>query len=300
MAYLPNNQMLVSAGSDNLARLWQLPITDPRVIDGKSVAAFAATADGSKLVVAGQDKTVRIFNAADGAIVKEIPNQVEVATALAVKADGSQVAVATADRSIRFLNPADGAVQGTIVAPADISALVYLPNNQQIVVAGSDNLARLYQTAANDLRAIATNATVFAFSSDGAKAATAGADKIVRVWNVADGKTIKELPAFDQEIKTLAFNGDASQLAVALANKTVSIRKIEDASEIKKLENLPSPPTALALSGDGKLVVLATEDNHVRAFDVEMGKEIKDLEAHGGRVNALAFAPTTATLSCRR
>ena len=30
LAYLPNNQQLVSAGSDGLARLWQLPVAEPR------------------------------------------------------------------------------------------------------------------------------------------------------------------------------------------------------------------------------------------------------------------------------
>ena len=35
LAYTPNNQQLVSAGSDGLTRLWQLPVADPRLIDAK-------------------------------------------------------------------------------------------------------------------------------------------------------------------------------------------------------------------------------------------------------------------------
>ena len=32
LAYLPNNQQLVSAGSDGLARLWQLPAAAPATV----------------------------------------------------------------------------------------------------------------------------------------------------------------------------------------------------------------------------------------------------------------------------
>ena len=40
----------------------------------------------------------------------------------------------------------------------------------------------------------------------GKKLATAGADKVVRIWNPADGKLLKEFAASDQPIVAIAWN----------------------------------------------------------------------------------------------
>src|SRR5439155_1138867 len=53
LAYLPRNQRLVSAGSDGLARLWQLPVAAPRVIAANAaVTLFAASSDGNTFATA--------------------------------------------------------------------------------------------------------------------------------------------------------------------------------------------------------------------------------------------------------
>ena len=47
-------------------------VAEPRVIDAKDLKAFAVSADGSRVVTGGADKVVRVWNYADGALVKEI------------------------------------------------------------------------------------------------------------------------------------------------------------------------------------------------------------------------------------
>ncbi len=107
LAFFPNNQQLVSAGSDGLSRLWQLPVVEPKVVDAKGpVALFAVSADGSKVVTAGE-KTARVWKTADGALIKEHAIG-EPITAVAFKGDGSQIAVGLGNKSIRVLNADNG------------------------------------------------------------------------------------------------------------------------------------------------------------------------------------------------
>src|SRR6476660_174321 len=65
LAYLPDNKQLVSGGPDGVARLWALPLVDPRTIDAKGeVKAFAITPDSTKIATGGGDKMIRIWNPA--------------------------------------------------------------------------------------------------------------------------------------------------------------------------------------------------------------------------------------------
>ena len=90
--------------------------------------------------------------------------------------------------------------------------------------AGSDGIARLWQLPVAVPRRMETKGpvTVFALSREGTKLASAGADKVVRIWNPADGKLVKEI-AVEQPVIGVAFPQDSSKLAVALANKSARI-----------------------------------------------------------------------------
>ena len=93
------------------------------------------------------------------------------------------------------------------------------------------------------------NVSTFALSRDGSKLATGGSEKLVRIWNPADGKSIKEI-ATDAPVVAIAFQQDGAKLAVALASKIVRIYQASDGKEVKKIE-LASPISAIAFRGDG-------------------------------------------------
>ena len=71
------------------------------------MAAFASSRDGTKLATAGADKTIRVWNAADGKLIKEIATG-EPIVAVAFHQDGSQLAAALANKSVRIYAVGDG------------------------------------------------------------------------------------------------------------------------------------------------------------------------------------------------
>src|SRR5262249_29673202 len=107
LAYHPKNELLISAGSDGLARLWQLPVAEPKVTDAKGpLTFFAQSPDGGKIATAGENM-VRVWKTADGALVKEI-DAGEPVTAIGFKGDGSQLAAGLANKTIRIFNAENG------------------------------------------------------------------------------------------------------------------------------------------------------------------------------------------------
>ena len=103
LAYVPGKPLLVSAGSDGLARVWQLPAVEPVRIDAKGpVRAFAISGDGTRAMTAGPDGNVRIWTPADGKLVKEIGGNGQPVIAVALNGNGSQAAIALASKSVRI------------------------------------------------------------------------------------------------------------------------------------------------------------------------------------------------------
>ena len=127
---------------------------------------------------------------------------------------------------------------GLIETPADaVLGLAYIPGKPLLVSAGSDGIARLWQLPVAKPATIDSRSAslVFAVSHEGNRAAAAGADKIVRVWTLAEGKLVKEIAGNDQPVIALGLSGNGSQAAVGLANNVVRICSADDGKEIRKI-----------------------------------------------------------------
>ena len=157
LAYVPGKPLLVSAGSDGLARVWQLPAGQPVRIDAKApVSALAASGDGSKVASASTDKVVRVWTMPDNKLVREITGNDQPIVGIALSGNGSQAAIALANKVIRICT-VDGGKEVKRIGP------------------------------------LAAGVTALAFRHDGAEVAAAGDDKVIRIITVGDGKTTKEL-----------------------------------------------------------------------------------------------------------
>src|SRR5262249_27821867 len=98
-----------------------------------------------------------------------------------------------------------------------------------------------------------------AFAPDGKTLATGGGDRVIKLWNVQNGKERVALNGHDGPIHSLAFSPDGNTLA----------------------------------SGGGS----PSGKNTVRLWDVTTGKELGGPEGRTGYVEAVAFAPDGKTLA---
>ena len=116
LTWTQDGKSLVSAGDDQIVRLWTVPVgglaefVAPKELKGgtSKLTALVGTADSTGLLVASEDNKVRLWNLAEGKVQREF--SVAGVVALAAAPDGSQFAAGCGDGGVRVLKVAEGKV----------------------------------------------------------------------------------------------------------------------------------------------------------------------------------------------
>ncbi|OAI39246.1 hypothetical protein AYO40_01365 [Planctomycetaceae bacterium SCGC AG-212-D15] len=130
-----------------------------------------------------------------------------------------------------------------------------------------------------------------AFSADGRRAASAGADKTVRVWDVATGRELRRLEGHTDEVRTVAFSGDARLVISGGADRKVIVWEAATGRILHRLKGHTDVVRCVASAADGKIAVSGGNDGTLRIWDTASGKEVHQLEAASCAVTCVAFSP---------
>lgn len=236
-------------------------------------------------------------------------------TAAAYSPDGKTVAFAAAGE-VRLFDPATAAPADRFAdVPGRVTAIAFDPTGRRLAVAageaGKSGVVRV--VGVTDLspgrdRTLAGHADAvyaLAFSPDGKTLATAGYDRVIRLWDTdpakrpVDGQApLRELRDHSDAVYGLAFHPAGKLLASASADRTV---KVWDAAAGTRLYTLGEPTDwvyAVAWSPDGKHLAAGGVDQNLRlwAADAAGGKLVKGVFAHGKPVARVGYAADGRTL----
>jgi WD40 repeat protein len=144
--------------------------------------------------------------------------------------------------------------------------------------------------------------TFLAFTRDGKSVVSAGDDKIVRIWDIASGKTVRTIlgqvgDGDEGKIFAAALSPDEHYLAVGggLAARPdyglIRIHDFQTGQVVALLRGHTDVVHALAFSTDGRWLASGSGDNKVRVWDTAGWKPVETLNGHKDPVYAVAFSP---------
>jgi RNA polymerase sigma factor (sigma-70 family) len=137
-----------------------------------------------------------------------------------------------------------------------------------------------------------------AYSPDGKVVASAGADKLVRVWDVAAGREVRQLAGHGGQVFSVAFAPDGKTLASAGDDKTVRIWDVATGREVRRCVGHEGIVLAVAFSPDGLALASGAQDGTVRIWDVATGRETRKLPGYKSNgTSNVAFSPDGALLA---
>ena len=256
--------------------------------------------DGERLASAGNDHTVRLWNADSGQQIGEpLEGHADMVETVAFSPDGNRLASGSDDGTVRLWNADSGQQIGEPLNghTGTVWSVVFSPDGHRLASAGDDGTARLWNADSGQqigvLKGHTSTVLRGVFSPDGRRLATASVDGTVRLWNVGDGKQIGDPLEHTTPLLGVAFSPDGHRLASAGWDGTVRLWDADSGQQIgEPLKGSTDPVSDVTFSPDGHRLASAGWDDKVRLWDAGTGQPIGTaLEGHAGTVSGVAFSP---------
>jgi serine/threonine protein kinase len=258
-AFSPDGRQIVTT-DDRAAQVWDAQ-TYRRMFTlfhGDTVYQAVYSADGARLVTAGGDGTVKIWDASSGTLVREL------------RRDGARLRY-----FIAALSP-DGRLVAAIDTRGDVAHVWDAVTGAPVAEIRNDGL----------------EFPGLAFSPDGSWLATTGGSDVhvldTRTWRPAltiRGSRVHGLG--------LAFDPTGARLVTGATTGDVSIWSIPSGTRIRHLRDIGEPVDVVAFSPDGQLVVAASRDGAVRVWRARSGELQSQLNPRHSKILAVEFDRTS-------
>ena len=209
------------------------------------VLALALSPDGTRLA-GGWGNQVVLFDAAakDPVLLDRASAHPDPVQSVAWSADGKHLATG-AFRRVVLWNPETLAPEREVTAGLTdrITALRFLPDGKRLVIADGrvteEGTVRIIdvETGAIQSSWLAHGDTIFdlALSADGKTLATAGGDKLIKIWDLDSHAEIARLEGHVAQVLSIAFNADATQLVTAGADQQLKAWDVKTKERISSL-----------------------------------------------------------------
>ena len=135
-----------------------------------------------------------------------------------------------------------------------------------------------------------------AYSPDGTRLATSGADQELQIWDTATYKSLLTVNMENAEAKSITFSPNGKWIAAASSGGSVRIRDVETGQLVFELKGHTKAVQAITFSPDGKQLATSSLDKSIKVWDTTTGKELATWQDIEEPANQLVYSPDGARL----
>jgi WD40 repeat protein len=260
------------------------------------VSSAAYSPDGTRIVTASYDKTVRIWNALTGAQLTVLSGHENVVMSAAYSPDGTRIVTSSFDKTARIWDAHTGAQLAVLSGHrGEVVSAAYSPDGAFIVTASADKTARIWDAHTGaQLKALSGHDGVVysaAYSPDGARIVTASTDKTARIWDARTGARLTVLSGHGDVVFSAAYSPDGTRIVSSSYDKTARIWDARSGAQLAILYGHDGFVESAVYSPDGARIVTASRDKTARIWDARTGAQLATLSGHNGFVGSAVYSP---------
>ncbi|HUD83469.1 MAG TPA: tetratricopeptide repeat protein, partial [Candidatus Saccharimonadales bacterium] len=242
--------------------------------------------DGVRLALAGDDKTVKIWDINRRIKLHELQGHTRRVYRVAFSKDGKFLASAGDDKTVIVWDANAGKkIRDLEGHTGKVYQIVFSPDGERLASVSDDNTVRVWDLSTDKKPLILEEhdgrINQVAFSPDGQRLATAGDDKTAKVWDAVSGKRLLNLQGHTARVTQAVFNPDPNgnprgrRVVTSSDDKTV---KIWDAATGQELLTLQDQTVTLGVnhvlfSPDGQRLASAGNDKAVMVWESALDTE---------------------------
>jgi WD40 repeat protein len=223
-------------------KIWDVSAAVPKLVSTiqghrDSILAIAFSPDGRTVASASYDKLIKLWTIADGKVIATLKEHSDAVYAVVFLPGGTQLLSAAGDRTVKVWDVSTGKRLFTVNDSLDAvyTAAVH-PSGRSFAAGGADRMIRTWAWNADTSSGGGNTATLqassfahgesvlrLAYSPDGAILASAGADRVIKLWDTA---TLRERQAFEAQpdwVMGLALSADGRLLAAGRYDGTLGL-----------------------------------------------------------------------------
>jgi serine/threonine protein kinase/WD40 repeat protein len=297
--FSPDGLQIVTT-DDVCAQVWdartsRLLFTLPH---GDTVYHAVYSADGARLETASGDGVIRIWDAANGALVRELKHDGKKVRywMVAASPDGKVIAAIDTEGEVARVWDADTGVPLAELrnVAAEAPSLAFSSDGRWLATSGGDDV-RVFdaRTWAHTLTIAGPHIRRMVFDPTGPRLATVSAEGDAAIWTIPGGERVRHLREVGDPVDRVAFSPDGELVVTGSRDGTEQIWDARSGALRSQVHYLKNKIMAVEFDQSSKLVLAAGADGAVVVVDAALGMLVTVLEGPSASVLVAHFDPTS-------